>query len=58
MEWARKGVVATKISGEPIPLIQQRIFDVGFNDFYVILMGGDKFFFFLHCLGNVDVMTI
>ncbi|MCI57612.1 DUF4283 domain protein, partial [Trifolium medium] len=39
LQWARKGVVATVINGEAVPLVQQRIEDAGFADLVIIPLG-------------------
>ena len=42
--WARQGLIGTVINGEPIPIVQRRIEDVGFRDLEVIPIGADKVF--------------
>ncbi|MCI67240.1 sulfate transporter, partial [Trifolium medium] len=44
LRWARKGVVATVINGEVVPLVQQRIADAGFNSLVITPLGADKVF--------------
>ncbi|MCI81520.1 sulfate transporter, partial [Trifolium medium] len=52
--WARKGVVATVVNGEAVPLVQERIKDVGFNNLEIIPLGADKVF--IRSLSEGDVM--
>jgi len=54
--WARAGVVATVVNGEPVLPLQQRVEDVRFHNFIVTPMGGDRVF--LHCLDQVDVLQV
>ncbi|MCI79757.1 sulfate transporter, partial [Trifolium medium] len=37
VKWAHNGIVATIINGEVIPVVQNRIMDVGFNDLFSFL---------------------
>lgn len=39
LKWVRRGLVATVINGEAIPLIQSRISDAGFKDLDFIPLG-------------------
>ncbi|CAJ2667463.1 unnamed protein product [Trifolium pratense] len=55
VKWARNGVVATVINGEAIPVVQNRISDVGFKDLVLIPMGADKVF--VRSMEDVDAMT-
>jgi len=41
LKWAHKGVIATVANGEVIPLVQNKVEDVGFLDLDIILMGDD-----------------
>jgi len=54
--WARKGVVASVLNGELIPMIQNRVTNAGFLDLDIIPMGADKKF--IWSLSNSDVMKI
>jgi hypothetical protein len=56
LAWARNGLVATLINVESIPLLQQCITDVGFEELDIIPMGEDKVF--LQCLVKSDVTTV
>ncbi|WJX65942.1 hypothetical protein P8452_50550 [Trifolium repens] len=42
VQWAQKGLVATVINGEAIPVVQNRVIDAGFEDLVVTPMGADK----------------
>jgi hypothetical protein len=44
VQWAQKGLVATVINGEAIPVVQNRVIDAGFEDLVVTPMGADKVF--------------
>lgn len=40
--WASRGVVATVLNGDTIPVLQRRIFDAGFENLDIIPLGADK----------------
>ena len=42
VDWDQDGVVAIVSNGESIPVLQQRILDVGFKNLNIIPMGADK----------------
>jgi len=54
--WARKGVIATILNGEVIPIIQTRIVDAGLHELDIIPVGADKVY--IWCVSNTDVMTV
>ena len=54
LNWARKGLIGTVLNGEAIPVIQNRVEDVGFRDVDIIPLGADKVF--IHSLSEVDIM--
>ncbi|PNX75570.1 putative sulfate transporter, partial [Trifolium pratense] len=54
-EWVHSGIVATVFNDEAIPVVQNRILDVGFNDVVLIPMGADKVF--VRSSEGVDVMS-
>jgi len=54
--WARKGVIASVLNGQAIPVIQTRIADAGFDDIDIIPFGADKVY--IQCVSNADVMTV
>lgn len=56
LTWARKGMVATVINGEVVPLVQSRIDDAGFKDNDIISMGADKVF--IHSLSDTNITNI
>ena len=56
MLWASKGMVASVLNGDAIPVLQRRIFDAGFVKLVIILLGADKVF--LRSLDDVDVSTM
>ena len=56
LSWANKGVVVSVVNGEVIPVIQRRIFDVGFDKLVIIPLGADKVF--LRSLDDSDVSIL
>jgi len=56
LSWANKGVVVSVVNGEVIPVIQQRIFDVGFDKLVIIPLGAYKVF--LRSLDDSDVSIL
>ena len=53
MSWASKGMVASVLNGDVIPMLQRRIFDAGFAKLVIIPLGADKVF--LRSLDDEDV---
>jgi len=51
--WASRGLVATVKNGEAIPVIQRRIFDVGFKKLDILPLGADKVLLRLEDEGDV-----
>jgi hypothetical protein len=49
--WTHKGVVGRVLKGEDVLVVQQRILDDGFENVYVIPMGGDNVF--LTCIEKI-----
>jgi len=56
LSWATKGVVVSVLNGELIPVLQRRIFDAGFDNLVIILLGADKVF--LRSLDDSDVSIL
>jgi len=56
MSWASKGMVASVLNGDAIPMLQRRIFYAGFVKLVIIPLGADKVF--LRSLDDVDVTTM
>jgi len=55
MSWASKGLVVSVLNGDAIPVLQRRIFDAGFVNLVIILLGADKVF--IRSLEAVDVSS-
>lgn len=56
VNWVRNGLVATVLYGESIPLVQQHVLDVGFENLVIIPLDADKVL--LKCSGDSDVNSI
>jgi hypothetical protein len=56
VHWAQKGLLATVINGEAVPMVQNRITDAGFNGLVVTPMGADKVF--VRSMEGGDAMSI
>ncbi|PNX70343.1 putative sulfate transporter, partial [Trifolium pratense] len=56
VEWVQKGLVATVLNGEAIPVVQNRLSDAGFSDLILIPMGADKVF--VRSLEGADALLI
>lgn len=56
LKWAQSGLVGTVISGEPIPLIENRVEDGGFKDLDIIPIGANKVF--IHSLSVANMTDI
>jgi hypothetical protein len=56
VHWAHKGIVATVINGEAVPMVQSRITDAGFTGLVVTPMGADKVF--VRSMEGGDAMSI
>ncbi|AES70132.1 DUF4283 domain protein [Medicago truncatula] len=54
--WASKGALATVLNGDFIPIVQQKIIDVGFENVRVVPRGGDNVILF--CSGKEDMMSV
>jgi len=53
--WTSKGLTTSIRNGVGVPMLQQSFLDGGFENFKIILMGGDKMFVYL--IGDVDVIS-
>ncbi|PNX71513.1 putative sulfate transporter, partial [Trifolium pratense] len=56
VEWVQNGLVATILTGEAVPVVQNRLYDAGFGDLAIIPVGADKVF--IRSLEGVDVLSI
>jgi len=54
--WASKGALAKVLNGDFIPIVQQKIIDVGFDNVRVVPRGGDNVILF--CPGKEDMMSV
>lgn len=56
IQWARSGLTASVLDGQPILDVQDRIDDVGFSNIDITLLGADRVF--LRSLSGDDVPSI
>jgi hypothetical protein len=56
LSWARKGVIATVLNGEALPVIQTRIAHAGFDDLDIIPLGADRVY--IRCFSDSDAMKM
>jgi len=54
--WASKAALARVLNGDYIPIVQQKIIDVGFDNVRVLPRGGDNVVLF--CPDKEDMMSV